>query len=754
MFNEKIAGYCIIKKTDNLPFYDSIYQCLRNVDEFHIFYVSTNNDKNAFLINQFVKTLSPFYSIVWHEITDNSDAQIYAKQYLKNKGYNFILYIKPDEFFPTGLKPFLIECAQKNQTVKFPIFKISEDAYSAKIDYSTRFFQSDNNAFNDSQNCAEKTYPEAIHIFTANKNQVNEKNNFPIREREQLVLRHCRQHEIYPFSEALKEIIEDCSRKKNNAENLNINFSNTKGYKESMNISLTWTESYGVTESLIKKFNVKNMAEIGVARGHHSMHLLEALPDLHLYSIDPWGHFIKEHKCMFQKEQNKMDALYNYVSSMLKPFKDKSTIIRSTSKRAIKEIKDPLDMIFIDADHSYESIKEDLGLWWDKVKTGGIISGHDYNHSCHPGVTKAVNEYFGNKGLKVNAEIGNVWWVQKQQETISYIIPTYNAENYLEETVNSIFNQNLKIPFEVLITDDCSSDGTPNIIKKLAEKYSEINFFLNSKNRGAPENRNFGIANSKGNFIYMLDHDNVLTQNSIQKLIDAINRRGCGAASFEELSFFKNEISNHRGSWIYKYRDNLFTIKEFITYIDSPVASNNYMFTRPAFEKTGGYPERGARENMGFGLRLTATGTAIAIVPNTKYYHRILSTGMWLKENNEHPERAHKNMALNYCEFLPLFDAKSQQLITSEKASTEADNYIKDEKLKLSEKGWQIAGGKDRYRSSLVKKIYEYKNKFKKNKHFFYLKFRKFLGDNNVAKIKKIINVIKSATRPKKHSSS
>ncbi|APW60822.1 class I SAM-dependent methyltransferase [Paludisphaera borealis] len=56
-----------------------------------------------------------------------------------------------------------------------------------------------------------------------------------------------------------------------------------------------------------------------------------------------------------------------------------------------------VDLCFIDADHSYESVMEDLRTWWPKVKPGGILAGHDYRQTAHwlLGVTPAVHEFFG-----------------------------------------------------------------------------------------------------------------------------------------------------------------------------------------------------------------------------------------------------------------------------------------------------------------------------------------------------------------------
>ena len=66
--------------------------------------------------------------------------------------------------------------------------------------------------------------------------------------------------------------------------------------------------------------------------------------------------------------------------------------IKATSKSASRKFKDEsLDVVFIDLNHSYESVKEDIALWLPKVKKGGYLAGDDY-HENWPGVIQAVNE--------------------------------------------------------------------------------------------------------------------------------------------------------------------------------------------------------------------------------------------------------------------------------------------------------------------------------------------------------------------------
>lgn len=71
-------------------------------------------------------------------------------------------------------------------------------------------------------------------------------------------------------------------------------------------------------------------------------------------------------------------------------------VIKMDSVEASRLYKDEtLDFIFIDASHDYESVKNDINAWYRKVKSGGILSGHDYN--TFQSVNKAVDEFFGDK---------------------------------------------------------------------------------------------------------------------------------------------------------------------------------------------------------------------------------------------------------------------------------------------------------------------------------------------------------------------
>ena len=88
--------------------------------------------------------------------------------------------------------------------------------------------------------------------------------------------------------------------------------------------------------------------------------------------------------------------------------------IQCDSVKSAENYKDEsLDVVFIDAMHTYEGCKGDIAAYFPKVKKGGIISGHDYA-DAHPGVIKAVDEFFKEKKLKVQRKSKTVWFVTKK----------------------------------------------------------------------------------------------------------------------------------------------------------------------------------------------------------------------------------------------------------------------------------------------------------------------------------------------------
>jgi hypothetical protein len=94
---------------------------------------------------------------------------------------------------------------------------------------------------------------------------------------------------------------------------------------------------------------------------------------------------------------------------------------------------------------------------------------------------------------------------------ISILIPCYNDGAYIRETVESVYAQRTKVPFEILIIDDGSTDPfTQDEVAALNRAHPEIRTFHNVVNRGLPSTRNVGLANAQYDYIFPLDSDDKL----------------------------------------------------------------------------------------------------------------------------------------------------------------------------------------------------------------------------------------------------
>ena len=169
---------------------------------------------------------------------------------------------------------------------------------------------------------------------------------------------------------------------------------------------------YGVFSTVINENNFKKCAEVGIGYGFHARQILDNTNVEKLYLIDP----MKYYEDAFASDVidfGGFEKLTKNIKTHLKKYDDRYTWFRQPSTTiTIEQIpNENLDAVFIDADHSYEAVKNDLKFWWKKVRKGGWLLGDDYS-SCHPGTTKAVDEFASMNNLnleflyKANSQVG------------------------------------------------------------------------------------------------------------------------------------------------------------------------------------------------------------------------------------------------------------------------------------------------------------------------------------------------------------
>lgn len=123
----------------------------------------------------------------------------------------------------------------------------------------------------------------------------------------------------------------------------------------------------------------------------------------------------------------------------------------------------------------------------------------------------------------------------------SIIVPCYNAEQYLNECLNSIFKQQTKYHFEVIAVNDGSKDETASILADFQMKHSNL-IVLTQENKGFSGARNTGIKSSRGKYLLFVDADDYIDGNYIQNLLDKAISNGCDIAACGYYSFRNNKI--------------------------------------------------------------------------------------------------------------------------------------------------------------------------------------------------------------------
>lgn len=124
---------------------------------------------------------------------------------------------------------------------------------------------------------------------------------------------------------------------------------------------------------------------------------------------------------------------------------------------------------------------------------------------------------------------------------VSVVIPAYNAEKFIRRAVDSALAQQANFPFEVIVVDDGSTDGTAGLL----ESYGSAIRVLRQENKGVSAARNAGVAVAAGEFIALLDCDDYWKPGKLQAQVDFFEAN----ASSDRIGVVDTftEIVNHRG---------------------------------------------------------------------------------------------------------------------------------------------------------------------------------------------------------------
>jgi len=125
---------------------------------------------------------------------------------------------------------------------------------------------------------------------------------------------------------------------------------------------------------LCVRLGLRTGVEVGVYQGKHMRHWLRA--GLHMTAVDPWSS-----RPEYPMRVGRQEEIYQDAMRRLARYTDRLTVLRTTSMDAVQTFAPgSLDVVYIDGHHGFRYIAEDVWEWSQRVRSGGIVAGHDYHN--------------------------------------------------------------------------------------------------------------------------------------------------------------------------------------------------------------------------------------------------------------------------------------------------------------------------------------------------------------------------------------
>ncbi|MDY3317569.1 glycosyltransferase [Riemerella anatipestifer] len=163
---------------------------------------------------------------------------------------------------------------------------------------------------------------------------------------------------------------------------------------------------------------------------------------------------------------------------------------------------------------------------------------------------------------------------------ISFIVPVYNTEIFLEKCLDSIVNQNLnEIDYEVIIINDGSPDNSQELINRFTDRYSNF-YSIITPNMGLSSARNEGVDRARGDYIFFVDSDDYLEENSVHKVLKQCYEDELDCISFDYKKVYEDNHAENTLIRSYKCKEKVYNSVDFLC--QNTVVSNvwKYLFKR------------------------------------------------------------------------------------------------------------------------------------------------------------------------------
>jgi len=227
-----------------------------------------------------------------------------------------------------------------------------------------------------------------------------------------------------------------------------------------------------------------------------------------------------------------------------------------------------------------------------------------------------------------------------QLPLVSIIVPIYNMERFLDETLQSIAATRYE-PLEVILVDDGSKDNSAQIAQSFVEKDARFKL-VSQENAGVSHARNQGIEKARGKYILPVDADNLIEPTFVERAVTAFESGGDDVVVVRpRIAFFGDKT----GEWEFAP----FSLKHMA---QRNIIDNCALFKKSDWQRVGGYCETiKTREDWDFWLMMLEDGGRVITLDTIELHYRI------------RPDAKHKQYSLHRSNVIPIINQRHPELM-------------------------------------------------------------------------------------------
>src|SRR5690606_13421519 len=209
---------------------------------------------------------------------------------------------------------------------------------------------------------------------------------------------------------------------------------------------------------------------------------------------------------------------------------------------------------------------------------------------------------------------------------ISVIVPTYNVENFITESLSSVINQKFNGKVELIVIDDCSTDNTHNVVNEIkdANPGFPLKILLQEKNMRQGTARNRGVQEAKGKYIFFLDGDDFLDLDALQSMFNKAEQYSCDFVLCDWAYHYEDKGTVYVNNDLFLFQEVLRGEEVEALYEANTYFSVNKLYSADFLRKNNiKYGEGYIYEDFEFYVEVAQKANTVAVVSNPYYRVRV-----------------------------------------------------------------------------------------------------------------------------------